>query len=121
MRTIDFKLRQRLRARRTVDGNTMVRANTGSGSPRLHGQRRSHQFLTSALLLMVLLAGLSATHAQGQLALQSVLAFGFSDDGTQPTSLIQGADGCFYGTTSGTDNTALLTNGMVFKLTLGGE
>jgi uncharacterized repeat protein (TIGR03803 family) len=52
-----------------------------------------------------------------ELAVQRLATFSHSDDNTQPTSLIQGSDGCLYGTTSG-DHT---TNGTVFKLTAGGE
>jgi uncharacterized repeat protein (TIGR03803 family) len=78
--------------------------------------------LTIAMLLLVPLVRPAATLAAGdQLVLQRLATFSFSDDGTQPTSLIQGADGCLFGTTSGTQNAALFTNGTVFKLTPGGE
>src|SRR5436309_1680588 len=59
--------------------------------------------------------------ADGPLAFQRLIAFSFSDDGTQPGSLIQGADGCLYGTTSGSRSPNLFTNGTVFKLTPQGE
>ena len=73
------------------------------------------------LLLVVLVCPTASPAARGQFGLQSLATFSCSDDGTQPTSLIQGTDGCLYGTTSGTQNAALSTNGTVFKLTPGGE
>lgn len=83
--------------------------------------QRHRQLLIFIVLLMALMLCRTATHAADQLALQRLVAFSSSDDGTQPTSLIQGADGYLYGTTSGTQNPAFLTNGTVFKLTPGGE
>lgn len=58
---------------------------------------------------------------ESQLAFQRLAVFGFSDDGSEPESLIQGRDGCFYGTASGTVYPALITNGLVFKLSPSGE
>src|SRR5213594_1154580 len=63
-----------------------------------------------------------AVHADAEsLAFQSLVTFTTSDDGPQPTALIRGSDGCLYGTTSGTQNPPLFTNGTVFKLTPGGD
>ncbi|MCI0746574.1 MAG: hypothetical protein L0Y58_14330 [Verrucomicrobia subdivision 3 bacterium] len=67
------------------------------------------------------LAACASVAAETQFALQRLAVFGFSDDGTQPTSLIQGLDGSLYGTTSGSVNAVLRTNGTVFKLTPGGQ
>jgi uncharacterized repeat protein (TIGR03803 family) len=55
-------------------------------------------------------------------ALQRLVTFSLSDDDTQPTSLIRGLDGNFYGTTGGSFGSGgHPTNGLVFKLTPAGE
>ena len=54
-------------------------------------------------------------------AVQRLVTFGYSDDGTQPTSVIQGSDGFLYGTTRGSFATGGSPNGSVFKLTPGGD
>lgn len=70
------------------------------------------------LFLPTLVLGVATTTAAAsQLALQRLMNFGIADDGRQPRSFIQGADGCFYGTTSD----RLSTNNAVFRMTPGGE
>lgn len=61
-----------------------------------------------------------ASHA-GELAVQRLVTFSYSDDGTQPTALNQGSDGSLYGTTRGNFQTGGSPNGTVFKLSPGGE
>jgi uncharacterized repeat protein (TIGR03803 family) len=58
------------------------------------------------------------SHA-GELAVQRLVTFSYSDDDTQPTSLIEGSDGFLYGTTSGSFQTNGSPNGTVFKLSPG--
>src|SRR5688572_26923207 len=79
-----------------------------------------HHVTTFVVLLMALMVCPVATRAASSFALQRLATFSSSDDGTQPTSLIYRADGCLYGTTSGTQNPAFVTNGTVFKLKPGG-
>jgi uncharacterized repeat protein (TIGR03803 family) len=68
--------------------------------------------------LMALWITASASHSVGgQVALQRLVTFSISDEGTQPASLIEGGNGCLYGTTSG----GRFTNGTVFKMTPGGQ
>ena len=52
-----------------------------------------------------------------EFAFQRLFSFSFSDDHTQPGSLVEGADGCLYGTTSRATPGTAFTNDMVFKLT----
>jgi uncharacterized repeat protein (TIGR03803 family) len=75
--------------------------------------------LSGLVFALLWLSAGSAT--EGALVFQKMVVFGSSDDGTQPGALIQGADGCLYGTTSGSRNPLLFTNGTVFKLTPQGE
>ena len=79
--------------------------------PQCHTAKCAHW-----LALMGLCLGVLEIRAE-ELVVQRLAVFSHSDDATQPTSLIQGLDGCLYGTTSGDR----LTNGTVFKLTRGGE
>jgi uncharacterized repeat protein (TIGR03803 family) len=75
-----------------------------------------------AFAVAVLCLNVVPAHAaEGPFAFQRLATFSASDEGTQPTSLIAGADGCIYGTTSGSISGPLATNGTVFKLALGGE
>jgi uncharacterized repeat protein (TIGR03803 family) len=60
------------------------------------------------------------SHA-GEQAVQRLVTFSYSDDDTQPTSLIQGSDGYLYGTTRGSVATGGSPNDTVFRLTAGGE
>jgi uncharacterized repeat protein (TIGR03803 family) len=79
----------------------------------------------SLLKLSVLIAMIAAfDHCvlAADLALQRLVTFSTSDDDTQPTSLIQGLDGNFYGTTSGSFGSGgHPTNGLVYKLTPAGD
>jgi uncharacterized repeat protein (TIGR03803 family) len=76
--------------------------------------------MTATISLITPLLGVCTivcgAHA-GELAVQRLATFSYSDDDTQPTSLISGSDGSFYGTTSGDRS----TNGTVFKLNPNGE
>jgi uncharacterized repeat protein (TIGR03803 family) len=54
-------------------------------------------------------------------ALTSLYSFTGSKDGTEPLgSLVEGSDGCFYGTTCGYDGPSGATNGAVFKISTNG-
>jgi uncharacterized repeat protein (TIGR03803 family) len=71
---------------------------------------------------IVIVIGLAGACLGDQLALQRLVTFSLCDDDTQPSSLIQGLDGNFYGTTSGSFGSGgHPTNGLVFKLTCAGE
>jgi uncharacterized repeat protein (TIGR03803 family) len=75
----------------------------------------------AGLVAVVMIAFAGRGHG-GELALQRLVTFSMSDDDSQPTSLIQGLDGNFYGTTSGSFGSGgHPTNGLVFQLTPGGE
>jgi len=56
-----------------------------------------------------------------ELAFQRLFNFSFSDDHTQPGSLVQGTDGFLYGTTSRSTPGTPFTNDTVFKLAPQGE
>jgi uncharacterized repeat protein (TIGR03803 family) len=78
--------------------------------------------LACVVALISLCTGLTRGRAaDGALAFQRLATFSASDEGTQPTSLIRGADGFIYGTTSGSISGPLATNATVFKLAPGGE
>ena len=55
-----------------------------------------------SFVLVLVTAWISVCGCQaGELAVQRLVTFSYSDDDTQPTSLIQGSDGSLYGTTRG--------------------
>ena len=85
-------------------------------------KRTCLKHITERLLLVAWLCLLPVSAADGgALAFQRLFNFSFSDDHTQPGSLVQGADGCLYGTTTRSTPGTPFTNDTVFKLTPQGE